>query len=243
MIHIAICDRSIDVLLVYEGALNKYCSEIFPKTLSYKILKGFEREEQVLQYIACNPIDALFLDAEMSSINGFELAKKLLLINKELIIIFTYDNDKYTCGSFDFAPFDSMQKDKLIDELPRIVMRLSDKFERAKTYVKLQSTDGDYTISAKDVIYISAKRNYYVCHLKKGQIRCRGTLGDAENLFGKFDIIRIHRSYMINLNYVRGSDSKAVIVEESEKSLPIAQNRLPKFQNAYAEFNTRRSHI
>lgn len=243
MFYIAFCDDSIEFRRIFRGALEKYCTNIFPSTLQYEIVNGFDNGNQVLEYLDHDPIDVLFLDIDMPGLTGFDLANKLLLLNKDIIIVFVSSHYSFVFDSFKFAPFDFLRKDKLLDGLPKTISRLSDKLDRANTYVKLQSVVGEITVSARDVVYISVEGNYYICHLNKDKITCRGTLSEAENLFSEFDFIRIHSAYMVNLYQVKGIEKYNVIVGSDYTILPIAQRRIAEFRHKYAKYNARSFHI
>lgn len=55
----------------------------------------FEEPEDVLEYARDNPIDVAFLDVEMGTMTGIEVAKQLKLLYPKVNIIFVTGYDKY----------------------------------------------------------------------------------------------------------------------------------------------------
>jgi two-component SAPR family response regulator len=98
------------------SALYVFLNEIIGKNdISYKFFK--DNEEEILNYLAQNKVDAAFLDIGMPNINGIDLATKLIEKNKDIKIIFTtgltvtkddlpQDVKEHTLG-FVYKPYDN----------------------------------------------------------------------------------------------------------------------------------------
>lgn len=239
MIHIYVCDDSIEFRRIFDQTLKKLVPQFFPKALEYKIEDSVGSGEQLLKRLESNNIDVLFLDIDMPGMNGLDLAKQLTKMQKEILIIFVSGYDHYVYQVFEFFPFAYMRKDHILDELPTVLKRIADKFDRDHRVVSLASIQGLVTIDARDVIYIRSDGNYYEVKTQNGICRCRGTLREAEKLFSGFDFYRIHSAYIVNLNHVQQVNQNEVSVSHEKKTLPIAQRRLAGFRSAYAEFTIR----
>ena len=67
-------------------ALQSFLNEIIDYDVEYKFFK--DDEAAISDYVAKNPVDAVFLDVGMPSVNGLDLAEKLLALRPELPIVF-----------------------------------------------------------------------------------------------------------------------------------------------------------
>lgn len=239
MIHISVCDDSIEFRRIFDQTLEKLVPQIFPTSLEYKIEDSVGSGEQLLKRLESNDIDVLFLDIDMPGMNGLDLAKRLTKLQKEILIIFVSGYDHYVYQVFEFFPFAYLRKDRILDELPTVLKRIADQFDRDHRAVSLASIHGLVTLDARDVIYIRSDGNYYEVKTQNGVCRCRGTLREAEKLFSGLDFYRIHSAYLVNLNHVQQVNQNEVSVSYEKKPLPIAQRRLAGFRAAYAEFTIR----
>ncbi len=239
LIHIYVCDDSIEFRSIFDQTLKKLAPQFFPKSLEYKIEESVSSSEQLLKRLESKNIDVLFLDIDMPGMNGLDLAKQITKMRKEILIIFVSGYDHYVYQVFEFFPFAYMRKDHILDELPTVLKRIADKFDRDNLVVSLASIHGTVSLDARDVIYIRSDGNYYEVKTQNGVCKCRGTLREAEKLFSGFDLYRIHSAYIVNLNHIQQVNQSEVLVSYEKKALPIAQKRLAGFRSAYAEFTIR----
>lgn len=239
MLHICVCDDRADFRELFRRALGEMIPRIFPKSLPYRIQDGVENGEQLLKRLESQTVDVLFLDIEMPGMDGLALAKRITAMQKEILIVFVSGYEQYVYQVFEFSPFAYLRKDRIPDELPTVLKRIADKFDRENRVLSLTTVQGTVTLDARDVLYIRSVGNYYELKTQNGVCRCRGTLREAEKRFSAFDFYRIHSAYLVNLHHVQQINQNEVSVSCEEKPLPIAQRRLAGFRTAYAEFSLR----
>lgn len=58
-------------------------------------------------------------------------------------------------------------------------------------------------VSVDQVQYLEAAGNYVVLHTDEGELKLRETLGNLERRLADRDFVRVHRSYVVNLDAVR----------------------------------------
>lgn len=239
MIHICICDDSVEFRKTFRQTLEEMLPRIFPKSLQYEIGDGVDSGEQLLNRLESRNVDVLFLDIEMPGMNGLALAKQITAAQKEIRIVFVSGYEQYVYQVFAFSPFAYLRKDCIPDELPAILKRIADAFDRENRVISLTSVRGTVTLDTRDILYIQSVGNYYELKTQKGVCRCRGTLREVEKRVSAFDFYRIHSAYIVNLYHVQQIRQNEVSVSYEKKALPIAQRRLAGFRTAYAEFSLR----
>ena len=190
--------------------------------------------------------DLVFLDIEMPVMNGFEFLEQFTEI--PFSVIFTTSYDQYAIKAIRFSALDYLLKPIDPKELITAVQKVQEKKVRPSaeqfqmlidqvhnkgnkiTRVAVPTAEGFELIPVEEIIYCEADDNYTYLFLKnkKKIIACR-TLKEVEELLIDFaSFIRVHHSYMVNLNevnkYVRGeggylimSDSTTVNVSRSRK--------------------------
>ncbi len=244
MLHISICDDSIEFIRVFENQLKSLCKKHFLNQFEYEICDVFNSAEGVLDYLNKGKIDVLFLDIDMPGMNGFELAKRLALINPDIMIIFVSAHDHYVFEVFEFFPFAYLRKNKITEELPAILDRIGKRVYEKSVMISLDTTEGTATINVYDVSYIKAQKNYYSVETERGKsYTCRGTLSQAEKIWSEYDFYRIHSAYIVNMEHIQSICDNQIIIGLNKEKLPIAQRRLASFRKAYSEFTLRKFNI
>jgi two-component system LytT family response regulator len=220
--------------------LERYCPEI-------KVLDVCYSAARALQSIQEQKPQILFLDVEMPHMNGFEMLEKLPELNFKLI--FTTSYDQYAIKAIRFSALDYLLKPVDKDELQKAVQKaLSDvtiplpqqleillhKLNHPRVAVNkiaIPTMEGLQMILIENIIYCSADRNYTNLILKnKGKIIASRNLKEIEDMLEDYSFLRVHHSYLINLNevekYIKGeggyllmSDKTTVDVSRSRKDI------------------------
>lgn len=189
----------------------------------------------------------VFLDIEMPHMNGFELLASLTPVGFE--VIFTTSYDQYAIKAIRFSALDYLMKpvdaaelktavetfkQKTAPSLPsQLDILLSKITQPAKVQARiaLPTSEGLQIIPVMDILYCSSSSNYTILTLKEKQkLTISRTLKEIEEMLDEHPFLRIHNSYMVNLNeikrYIRGeggsvvmSDGASVDVSRSRKEL------------------------
>ena len=198
--------------------LERYCPEV-------KILDICYSAASALKSIHEQKPQLLFLDIEMPHMNGFELLEKIP--DPDFELIFTTSYDQYAIKAFRFSALDYLLKPVDQNELRKAVQKainsanhvtpqqikvLLEKLNQPAITVNkiaIPTMEGLQMILVESIISCTADRNYTVITLKNNQkIVASRTLKDLEEMLDDYPFIRVHHSYLVNLNevekYVRG---------------------------------------
>jgi|ERR671912_2314656 two-component system LytT family response regulator len=240
MINTILIDDEAHCLDSLSILLHKLCPDV-------QVLQRCSSAKQGLEAITKYKTDLVFLDVEMPSMNGFEFLEQFKEI--PFSVIFTTAYDKYAIKAIRFSALDYLLKPIDPKELVEAVRKveahnhqptseqlslLLDKIknkENALTKIAVPIAEGFELVKADDIITCEADNNYTYLHLKNKRkiIACR-TLKEVEEQLESFSsFIRVHNSYIVNLNevtkYIRGdggyltmSDGTMVDVSRSRKT-------------------------
>ena len=168
-----------------------------------------------------NDIDILFLDVEMPVITGFQLLDALPVRSYEVIMVTAYA--EYALQAIKASALDYLLKPVEYDELRKAVNKVVEKKSKEKqiaqqineltTAIKHshQQTDKILLHSAKDaqlvqlsnIVRIEGDNNYSTFYLNNGtKILVSKTLKEYEEKLEQEHFFRIHKSHIINLNYL-----------------------------------------
>ncbi len=198
--------------------------------------------------------DLLFLDVQMPKLDGFEV---LELVGNDVAVIFATAYDEHAIRAFEVHAVDYLLK-------PFRAERLGDALQRAKERMgKTQAADavqlsaaardpGTYAerIVIKDGtrvhIFPCAKLDYaeaqddYVALASQGKKYLKQqTISSLEASLDPRNFVRVHRSYLVNLERVArlepyGKDSHVVILSEGSR-LPVSRAGLVRLKEFLGE--------
>ncbi|WP_034060954.1 LytR/AlgR family response regulator transcription factor [Lacinutrix jangbogonensis] len=193
----------------------------------------------------------VFLDIEMPRKNGFELMSHFKTIDFQVIFITAYD--QYAIKAFEVSAIDYLLKPIAIDRLKGAIekvllqeeqLQITERFQALKENNNQKSIKrlsipykSDYVIiSIADIILIEADRMYSnLCvegKLASKTYTYAKKLRDFEDIFDDLDnFIRIHRSWIININYLQSyskKDKEVLLI--NNKRIPVSKSYKEKLE-------------
>jgi two-component system LytT family response regulator len=89
-----------------------------------------------------------------------------------------------------------------------------------------------YIIAVEDIVYFEAQDDYVSIHTRERAFLKKETLSHLEKLLDERQFIRIHRSYMLNIDYLSKiepytRDSRIAILK-SGRTLPVSRSGYTK---------------
>lgn len=201
-------------------------------------LKAIEKEQP----------DLIFLDVQMPKINGFEM---LELLDKPPFIVFTTAFDEYAIKAFEASavdyllkPFSQERFNQAIDKwLERDSAQPLEQLQEAQAVQpdeQLRIVVKDHgeikIIPTNDVVYIEAYDDYVKIFTDNGYHLKKKTMAHFERALNTRQFIRIHRSYIINIDRLSN-------IEPFEKNsyrakltngvtIPISRSAYPKLKTS-----------
>lgn len=219
--------------------LDRQCPEV-------QVVAVCHDPREAKQLIGTHQPQLVFLDVEMPHMNGFELLHQLRPFTFE--VIFTTSYDQYAIQAIRFSALDYLLKpvdgtelktavDKFIQRatpfLPQQLDILLSKFHQtggsaASGRIALPTMEGLQIISVGDIIYCSSSSNYTILILKdKQKLTISRTLKEVEEMLEPNRFLRVHHSYLVNLDevrtYVRGEGGSLVMSDGSSVDVSRAK--------------------
>lgn len=174
---------------------------------------GFEGIKAIQQH---QP-DLIFLDIQMPKINGFEM---LELIEQPPAVIFTTAFEEYAIKAFESHAIDYLLKPFSKERFDRAIQKWQqqNQTERKTDTQKLLNTPGlnptqQNRVVLKDngkikiiatthIHYLEAADDYVKIHTAEGVFLKNKTMGYFEETLEPQNFIRVHRSYIINVQLI-----------------------------------------
>jgi two-component system LytT family response regulator len=187
--------------------------------------------------------DLLFLDVQMPKLNGFEV---LELLGRPVPVVFTTAYDQYALRAFEVHAVDYLLKpfseERFAEALSHARTRLqghepaadldslvADARSRRGPVERVLIRDGSqvHVLPVEKIDYVEAQDDY-VCFTSEGRQYLKDqTMGALETQLDPARFVRIHRSYILNIERIArvelyAKDSRVAILRDG-KRLPVSR--------------------
>lgn len=229
--NIAICD---DEKLCIDRMIE--CLDKASKELGTQfVYKRFSSGEELLKYD--ENIDILFLDVEMDGINGIETMKFLETKENVKFIIFASSHSEYVFDSFGEKTMGFLCKpvddERVLKKIKKVIEKLNAK-QNIKP-IEINVDGRNILISPEDIVYISGEKNYVRVVTKNEQYLTYGNMKAWEEKLVENAVIRIHKSYLVNLYYV-SNIGEVVSFNGMKETLPVGRKYKEEARTKYKEY-------
>ncbi len=186
---------------------------------------------ETLTVLRHSRVDILFIDIKMPEVSGLEFVRSL---KNPPVIIFTTAYPNYAVDGFDLDAADYLLKPISIDRFLKAINKVFLQNNNPETVVTdksighkrhflfVKSDKGLIKLNYNDIDYIEAMENYVRIYLKDKIIVSPGTMKNIEDILPSALFIRIHRSYIVNLEKVAFVQNNIFTI--GNKNLVVGKN-------------------
>ena len=179
--------------------------------------------------------DIILMDIEMPNTDGMTAAKKIRMIDSEVIIIFITNMAKYAIKGYEVNALDFVLKPinyflftlKMDNAIKMIKRR-----EGKSILLFLDNTMKKVTTS--DIYYIEVMKHDIYYHTIDGVVKQQGSLKDVEKILMGEPFKRCNNCYLVNLKYVSGIEQNTVVV--AGEILQMSRPKKKEFMQAVADY-------
>jgi two-component system LytT family response regulator len=169
-------------------------------------------------------VDLLFLDVEMPGMTGIELIQSL---EKKPLVILTTSHKKYAHEAFENNAIDYLVKPLELPRFMKAVSKAREAFEQntgkngsfVRDYLFLKKNSVLNKVPVKEILWIEALGDYVNVHTADTKYTLHTTLKAIESKLPKEHFIRIHRSYIIQLEHISSIDDFMISIRD--KLIPV----------------------
>jgi two-component system LytT family response regulator len=230
-----------------RAVLREYLAPMADVEIIAECANGFEAVKVVSE---AHP-DLLFLDVQMPKLDGFEV---LELVGRDVAVVFVTAYDQYALRAFEVHAVDYLLKpfspERLTEALARARERLrrgerlpidaltADARPQSREAGRILVRDGSrvHVLALEKIDYVQAQDDY-VCFRCEGKDYLKDqTLAQVEASLNPARFVRIHRSFLLNLDRLA-----RVETDERENRFAILSDghRLPVSRSGYTRLNAR----
>ena len=236
MLNVVLCDDNNEFLSYMEDIIKKIAIENEFNINIKTYLSGesvlFDLEESI------HDIDIIFIDVLMGDITGIDVAAKMRELESKAQIIFITSTKAHVFDALDFMPLHYLIKEEVNEEIiKKIFMKAINLSKKNKKGIFVYKVGHEKRYKKYEDIIFFEIRNRVV------NINCQGniveefysTMDNLEKQLHYKQFVRIHRSYMINIEKVLSFDGKNVLLRNGIE-LPVGRKYINTLRDEYADF-------
>jgi two-component system LytT family response regulator len=200
---------------------------------------GFEAVKMINQ----EKPEVVFLDIQMPKLDGFDV---LELLDDPPFIVFVTAYNEYALKAFESHALDyilkPVKRERLANTLERVekrlredkgqpVTQLLEQYQQHNTPLErilVRDRNRIHILPVVDISFIEAQDDYVALNTKERSYLKKETLSGLEKRLDSRQFVRIHRSYLINIDYLSkiepyAKDSKIAVLKDG-KTLPVSRS-------------------
>lgn len=185
--------------------------------------KTFTDSKEGLKYIYDQQPDLIFLDINMPALSGLEVAKIIQPLGKSFI--FTTAHSDFAIQSYELQALDYLLKPFSFERFLTALNRAFQEIVRKKgeeTSLFIKDSYDWVRVNLNDINYIKSDGNLLFIHTKTKTLSTRMTISEILDILPKDSMMRIHKSYVINLLAVEKLEKHQVTIES--QTIPLSNS-------------------
>lgn len=173
--------------------------------------------------LSTNP-DVILLDVMLGSETSFEMLRKIGAVRSKVIFISGFE--QYAIEAFKFSAIDYILKPVDPEELTTAILKVKKQLETDQASLKLdvllknfyqqdqnsqdkkmvlQTQEKTHIIQIKDILRCESSNNYTHFYLKNNEkLLISKPIKQYDELLGNYHFYRVHKSHLVNMNFVKG---------------------------------------
>lgn len=226
--RIAICDDNREAAFELKAYIEEW-KKRFGVWWSVEI---FYSGEELLKY--AGGLSAVFLDIEMSGLDGIETGKILHQENPECRIIMATGREERYKEAFYIRAFRFLTKPYDREEIFEALTAVSE-LQCGERELELFAKRNKVKIKQKEICYIKACNGDTEFLVGNQIFRKEISLNELEEILDERIFFRAHRQYIINFGWIERYDNGRVDIKG--QSILIARRKRKEFERQYIEFD------
>jgi len=199
------------------------------KLESFEIAGECSNALKAIEFLRKEKIDLMFLDINMPEITGLEFLKSIP--NPPYVIITTAYRE-YAIEGYDLDVVDFLLKPISFERFLKAINRYCNRTRfvpgeneksdlNEKKHVFIQDGKNIFKLQYEDILYFEGYGEYVKVITRGKTYMVRESLSEFEQKLSADSFLRIHKSYIVNLNKITGFSTIHVLINEIE--IPIGR--------------------
>lgn len=202
-------------------------------------IEYFHSGEALIDYMEEHPpFHLLFLDIEFKGINGVGVGKTIRdrFKNEMTQIVFVSIKENYAMQLFRIRPLDFLIKPVCRESVFNVMSEYRRLFDGGNTFFNYHIGKSIYSLAEDEIRYLMCEGKKVKMVTNEGIKEFYDTMSNVEKRISNDKFYIVHKSYIVNVNYVKEFRPNEVIMVDGEK-IPISQLYRKKIREKILEWS------
>jgi len=192
------------------------------RTLGYENIREASDADSAIALCKEESYELAFLDINMPKVSGLELGYELKYFCENLSIVFQTAYEEHALKAFDIGALAYLVKPYSIEQLQKALERVQkpQKVQAEEFRVLSKFGDSYLLLKPEEIHYVKADLSEVMIRSTKGFSYYAQKISDLYEKLESFGFVRIHRSYLININEIKEIET----IEQSKLRFSFRNN-------------------
>lgn len=216
----------LNAIVIDDDKLINTALEVFLEKVDHIQCLGTYTDplEAVSAFKGEDEIHVLFLDVEFPDITGIEFLSN---IPEHTQVVLMSSNQDYAVEAFNFDVADFLLKPISLARFLKACEKVSSGFEKDisvqdQKHLFVKDKSQLVKLDLADVSIIQALGDYVTLQTHKKKYVVHSSMKSIESKIPEEDFIRIHRSYIVNLNHITSMEDSTLVV--ADQVVPVSKS-------------------
>lgn len=236
MLKVAICDDDIGFSGKFESMLLTIKEAEHIDIESDVYFAGEELVEAICKI--GRRYDLIFLDIEMTGLDGLATAKEIRKVDDLTMLIYVTNYDSYAIEAYEVQPFQFIVKPVGMERFRSYFMKAYEKITEGPYYFLCEFKGKTHILRTKDIMYFKSNKRVIQVNMADGMnYKFYGKMKELEDKLKreKADFWRIHQSFLVNVRYIDVISYDHIILKNL-KPLSISKDRRKLIGEKYCNY-------
>lgn len=225
------------IIIDDEATSRTIIGELCSSYKNLNVVEVFSNAIEAIKYLNQNRTDLIFLDIHMPDFNGFDFIRTL---KDPPYIILTTADAEFAIQAFEYdCIVDYLVKpikpERFKKSIQKVGAKLNEKITASTNNKERQQTGDDFYINInkrlikidiQSIYLVQAKGDYIYLKTDNKNYTVHSTLKKIEEKLPDHIFLKIHRSYIININKIIDIEDNSVLIEKDV--VPVSRSNRPE---------------
>jgi len=208
-------------------------------------MKIYDDGASLLEEYHSKKFDCIFLDVDMPAPDGFETAAQIRKLDLDVDIVFVTRMSDYVRRGYRYNAKEYICKPVVAGDIIALMDRLLDEQSRkqgSKRYrVRLKGSGAETELLLDDILYFESNLHYINAVTPVKEFTFQGQLAQVENELEGKGFLRVHQSFLVNMDCLFAVASNRVIFKENlvKFEIPLSRKYKDSVKALFAEYRSR----
>ena len=233
---------------VGQGAIRMLlCDDdpAFIHTLQQEIQRTFARLNMQVSISVCNSprdltpekfasCDMVFLDIDFENEdqNGIDIARHLRQVNSHAYVFFVTNYIDYAPAGYEVQAFRYILKRDVGEVLERYILQALEAMADGLRILRLRDREENIDLPLDQISYLEVQDHYVSIHAGKDAYTLGATLSGMESEMEAHGFLRIHKSYLVNMQCIRKFRSRECLLTDGT-TLAVSEKNYSQQKQKY----------